>query len=601
MADFILAPNARWQGRDQTGQPCVGGKLYTYLNQTTVPKATYQDYQGLQPNTNPVILDGKGEANIYWAVDDLYTIKLFTADDDEVFTQDNYPFVGSGSSSVSTETDNNIVRNAQFYYWNYGTAFTDARGSQSFSDYVCNDWLYEKESVNSVVNLTRQTFALDQTDVPQNPTYYFNYECTTAGTGETNNRFFQTYKGVNTLAGETVSLSFYAKSSSASTLLLYVGQDFGTGGSPSTNVETLAITADLSSDWQRYTVEALVIPNMVGKTIGSNGNDILFIRFNFPNNSLANIDIANVQFQNSATISEFPFESVDHQFKELDSRVNDGVASTGDVKATLKTTADDGWLMMSDQTIGKVGSNAGNYGMAFFSLYSLIWTNVTNQYAPIFTSAGAISSRGATALDDFNALKQLALTKTLGRIIASAGSAVLANVFTADDTTDVLTLTPGNGGSFTTGTPVTLTTTGTLPAPLALATTYYCIYQSATTVKLATTSANATNGTAIDITNTGTGTHTITINYSSWTLGQAYGEEGHNLVIAEMPSHNHPGSTAPGSNSSPSVTTPYHSFSGSPNSVAVGGDTAITIAAQGGSGRMNIIQPSVFLRYMIKI
>jgi len=60
------------------------------------------------------------------------------------------------------------------------------------------------------------------------------------------------------------------------------------------------------------------------------------------------------------------------------------------------------------------------------------------------------------------------------------------------------------------GTRVRLTTTTTLPAPLATATDYYVIRLSDTTFSLATTYANAIAGTAIDITTTGTGTHTIT-------------------------------------------------------------------------------------------
>lgn len=62
-----------------------------------------------------------------------------------------------------------------------------------------------------------------------------------------------------------------------------------------------------------------------------------------------------------------------------------------------------------------------------------------------------------------------------------------------------------------TGTEVTLSSTTTLPAGLSTSTTYYMIYQSATTFKLATTFANALAGTAIDITDTGTGTHTVTV------------------------------------------------------------------------------------------
>jgi hypothetical protein len=55
------------------------------------------------------------------------------------------------------------------------------------------------------------------------------------------------------------------------------------------------------------------------------------------------------------------------------------------------------------------------------------------------------------------------------------------------------------------------TTTGTLPAPLATATTYYVIKDAdAKNYRLATSVANAYAGTAIDITSTGSGTHTCT-------------------------------------------------------------------------------------------
>ena len=57
--------------------------------------------------------------------------------------------------------------------------------------------------------------------------------------------------------------------------------------------------------------------------------------------------------------------------------------------------------------------------------------------------------------------------------------------------------------------PIRFTTSGTLPAGLALATDYYVIKLSADTFSLATTLANALAGTAIDITGNGTGTHTL--------------------------------------------------------------------------------------------
>ncbi len=68
--------------------------------------------------------------------------------------------------------------------------------------------------------------------------------------------------------------------------------------------------------------------------------------------------------------------------------------------------------------------------------------------------------------------------------------------------------------------PVRMTTSGVLPAGLALATDYYVIRLSADTFALATSLANALAGTVIDITGAGTGTHTIT--GSSTTYGAHY-------------------------------------------------------------------------------
>lgn len=74
--------------------------------------------------------------------------------------------------------------------------------------------------------------------------------------------------------------------------------------------------------------------------------------------------------------------------------------------------------------------------------------------------------------------------------------------FTADDTND--TITAVNHGLFN-GDLVALTTTDTLPDPLAVGTDYYVINRTDDTLQLATTA----NGSAIDVTDTGTGTHSI--------------------------------------------------------------------------------------------
>lgn len=90
-----------------------------------------------------------------------------------------------------------------------------------------------------------------------------------------------------------------------------------------------------------------------------------------------------------------------------------------------------------------------------------------------------------------------------------------STTFTADAGTDVITIASGNfynnpNLTSSEGRAVTVSSSGTLPAGLAAATTYFLIGVTATTYKLATTLANAIAGTAIDITDAGSGTHTIT-------------------------------------------------------------------------------------------
>ena len=89
-----------------------------------------------------------------------------------------------------------------------------------------------------------------------------------------------------------------------------------------------------------------------------------------------------------------------------------------------------------------------------------------------------------------------------------------SRTFTANDTTDVLTL--ASAVNLAEQNACRLTTTGTLPAGLATGTTYYVIPVSSTTIKLATTRANAIAGTAINITDTGTGTHTVRFGEVIW-------------------------------------------------------------------------------------
>lgn len=89
-----LLPPGKQCYLDNAGIPLVGGKLYTYAAGTSTPKATYSDSTGLTPLTNPVILDSRGEATIFW--NGAYKVVLKDALDATIWTVDNVLEFGVG-------------------------------------------------------------------------------------------------------------------------------------------------------------------------------------------------------------------------------------------------------------------------------------------------------------------------------------------------------------------------------------------------------------------------------------------------------------------------------------------------------------------------
>ena len=88
MATSTLSPAPKLQFFDANGNPLVGGKLYSYAAGTSSPLATYTDNTATTTNTNPVILNSRGEAGV-WLSSSFYKLKLTDSNDVEIWTVDN--------------------------------------------------------------------------------------------------------------------------------------------------------------------------------------------------------------------------------------------------------------------------------------------------------------------------------------------------------------------------------------------------------------------------------------------------------------------------------------------------------------------------------
>lgn len=103
-----LMAEGRQSYADSNGNPLAGGRLYTYAAGTSTPLATYSDAAGLVPNANPVVLDARGEATVFWG-SAAYKVVLKDAADVTVWTQDDLTVRGlvtaTGAATARTIED----------------------------------------------------------------------------------------------------------------------------------------------------------------------------------------------------------------------------------------------------------------------------------------------------------------------------------------------------------------------------------------------------------------------------------------------------------------------------------------------------------------
>jgi len=113
MPTVQLAPCPKLQFFDSNGNCASGYKLFTYTTGTSTKKATYTDATGNSANTNPIVLDSRGECSCWFLTDANYKLVLGTDTESDppispVWTVDNFGYASltlqtltvSGAASV---------------------------------------------------------------------------------------------------------------------------------------------------------------------------------------------------------------------------------------------------------------------------------------------------------------------------------------------------------------------------------------------------------------------------------------------------------------------------------------------------------------------
>lgn len=192
----------------------------------------------------------------------------------------------------------NYIINGGFDIWQRGTTFNSVANNA----YLADRWLHSYSGSGSTRNITQQVVT-PGTDLGRETPYYININQTVAGTGATWNEFATLLEDARTLAGKTVTFSFWAKSSTSSVITgTFAGQTFGVSGRIDTAFSPSGQTIQLTTAWKRYSYTT-TLPSVAGKSFGP--ASYLFVAFQFPLNATYSIDLANVQLEEGSVATPF--------------------------------------------------------------------------------------------------------------------------------------------------------------------------------------------------------------------------------------------------------------------------------------------------------
>lgn len=176
------------------------------------------------------------------------------------------------TSTFTKYVNPNLVINGNFDIWQVNSTFNVS----SNKTYTADQFFTGMSSSTSVV--TRQNTDLTESFKAN----YFKRSTVTSVANAASFNFDSTpLENVRVLAGKEVTLSFWAKADSSKNISIEMVQNFGTGGSPSSEVQSIGVNKiALTTSWQKI-IKKITLPSISGKTIGSAENSYTGINWWF--------------------------------------------------------------------------------------------------------------------------------------------------------------------------------------------------------------------------------------------------------------------------------------------------------------------------------
>jgi hypothetical protein len=240
-------------------------------------------------------VDAKGDILVGTANDTVS--KRSVGVDGSVLIADSTQATGLNWAGLMQYAGKNKVINGDFSIWQRGTSFSPASNGAYHCDRFLSSW-----DGNGSIAITRQAFTAGSAPVTgYEGQYFIRSAYNTVGTTtvlDLNHRI----EDVRTFAGQTITLSFWAKADTARTCYTWLIQQFGGGGSADAYTGVNAVPFSVTSSWQRFTFTA-TLPSVAGKTIGTNSWLLSLIRI--PAAAGAYLDIWGLQLEAGSVATPF--------------------------------------------------------------------------------------------------------------------------------------------------------------------------------------------------------------------------------------------------------------------------------------------------------
>jgi len=654
---LICAPMLQDLLVDVNGQPMAGGTITCYSNTdpSILKNWYYQSGSSPGPFTylpldNPLTLSAAGTITDPNGVDTLpfyypwsesdptvaetYYIVIVNAAMTNTITRSDFPYNtgsggggggGGGGGNPGVNAENYVINNR--FWRNIGTAtLSSVTATTPYT--VCpsqHDGFQYPDIVfikDAAVNTDSCAFLKFPTSLSSilkmdiTPEFYLQHTCTTNNPGETYKYYqFPLSLHLATLVAQPFTVTIQAQNVGGTgpgqgVISLYLQQGTGTGTAPP--AASPIGTATLSSGWLKYTFTS-VTPGNSGVAIGAGGDDALYLQVWMPIDVACTINFCLPSFYLGAGGGTVPVNDFS-TYDQIDAIINS--PRTGDIRTSVNSFYPWGWVPMNNGTIGNASSNAtARANQDTWQLFNLIWTfavtydsgSDSNPIAQMYTSAGAATNYGATAIADFSANKALALTQMLGNVIMgtvpiAALTALYSQSVAATSSGGILfTLATASPAVFYTGQPVTFTA-GTYPDGILANAVYYVVNPSPSSLSMTATFnvaisfANAIAGTTVSYSTAGS-----TVVAIFQTSGAQIGEYDHTMLNGEMVAHYH--LEAYSTTNTPVTRYGSTSVGGSIANYSATGNSGLApnTSTVGGNNPFNILQPATLYNIFIKL